>query len=250
MNCEEANHLLDAYLDGELDLGQRLELEPHLSLCPSCQNLLQESEEFQSFFAATAPRFKAPPQLRAKVLAKMQSEQAKQNLAFLRQPWVYAAAVLVLGLCALTIFIPDNAKEVSGQAVARYTRSLAADHLVDIASSDQKVLKAWFAAKLKFTPPLADLQAPEYSLMGGRVDVIQNRPVAALVYERDKRIATLFCWPPNNGLLSMSNHFIEGYNVYTWGNAKCNYIVVSKLDKHQTDAFVDSLRARGESGSY
>ena len=249
MNCEEANHLLDAYLDGELDLGRRLELEPHLSLCPSCQTLLQESEEFRSFFAATAPRFKAPLQLRAKVLAKMRSEQAKQNLAFLRQPWVYAAAV-VLSLSMASIFLPDKSKELSGQAVARYTRSLAADHLVDIASSDQKVLKAWFAAKLKFTPPLADLQAPEYSLMGGRVDVIQNRPVAALVYEHDKSIVTLLCWPPNNGLLSKSNHFIEGYNVYTWGNAKCNYIVVSKLDKHQTDAFIDSLRARGESGSY
>jgi anti-sigma factor RsiW len=117
-------------------------------------------------------------------------------------------------------------------------------------SSDQQVLRPWFAAKLTFTPPLADLQAPGYSLLGGRVDVIGNRPVAALVYQHDQSIVTLFCWPPNNGLLSKHNNLIHGCNVYTWGNSACNYIVVSKLDNHELQTFVDSLRARAESGSY
>jgi anti-sigma factor RsiW len=250
MNCEEADRLFDPYLDRELDPSQSLRLEEHLSDCPVCQSLVQECIDFRSFFKSNAPVYAAPPQLRASVLATVRRQRLKSELTFLRQPWIYAAAVLVLSLFALTILLPDNAKELSSQAVANYAQSLTTDHLVDIASADQQVLKSWFAGKLSFTPPLADLQAAGYPLLGGRVDVIQNRPVATLIYQHDKSIVTLFCWPPKNGLLSKGNHLIEGCSVYTWGNATCNYIVVSKLDKHELDAFVDSLRARGESGSY
>jgi anti-sigma factor RsiW len=250
MNCEEADRLLDPYLDRELDPSQSLRVEQHLSDCPVCQFLVQEWIDFRSFFRSNAPVYTAPPQLRTDILASVRRERLKSERRFLRQPWIYAAAALFLILAALTIFIPDNAKELSGQAVARHTQSLSANHLVDIASPDQQVLKPWFAAKLNFTPPLASLQADGYVLLGGRTDVIQDRPVAALVYQHDKSIVTLFCWPPKDGLLAKGDHFIKGYNVYTWGNAACNYIVVSQLDKPELDGFVDSLRARGESGFY
>jgi len=250
MNCEGVDRFLDLYLDRELDPIQSYQLEQHLNGCPSCRGLAQELQNFRSFFRCNAPVYLAPPKLRANVLAAVRREKPKSELTFFRRPWIYAAAVLVVGLCALAILIPDNAKELSGQAVARYSQSLATDHLVDIASSDQQVLKPWFAARLGFMPPLADLQAPGYTLLGGRTDIIQNRPVAALVYQHDKSSVTLFCWPPNNGLLSKSNYLIAGSNVYTWGNAKCNYIVVSKLDEHELESFVDSLRTRTESGSY
>jgi anti-sigma factor RsiW len=250
MNCEEADRLLDPYLDRELDPGQSLRLEQHLSDCPVCRSLVGEHLDFQSFFRSNAPVYTAPPQLRADILASVRRERLKSELRFLRQPWIYAAAALFLILAGLTIFIPDNAKELSGQAVARYAESLSANHLVDIASADQRELKSWFAAKLNFTPPLASLQADGYVLLGGRTDVIWNRPVATLLYQHQKSMVTLFCWPPKDGLLAKSDHFIKGYNVYTWGNTTCNYIVVSQLDKHKLDAFVDSLRARGESGSY
>jgi anti-sigma factor RsiW len=250
MNCEEADHLLDPYLDRELDPGQSLRLEQHLSDCPICRSLVREYADFQSFFRSNAPVYTAPPQLRTNVLARVRRERLKSELRFLRQPWIYAAATLFLILAALTIFIPDNAKELSGQAVTRYAQSLSANHLVDIASPDQQVLKTWFADKLKFTPPLASLQADGYVLLGGRTDVIQNRRVATLVYQHDKSIVTLFCWPPKDGLLAKGDYFIKGYNVYTWGNTACNYIVVSQLDRHELGAFVDSLRARGESGYY
>jgi anti-sigma factor RsiW len=250
VNCEEFDHVLDPYLDRELDPAQLIQLEQHLSDCPVCRSQVQECLDFRSFFRSNAPVYTAPPRLRTNILATVRRERLKSELAILRRPWIYAAAVLFFGLAALTIFLPDNAKELSGQAVARYTQSLTADHLVEIASSDQHVLGPWFATKLHFTPPLADLRAPGYPLLGGRADVIQNRPVATLVYQHRNSIVTLFCWPPNNGLLAKGNHFINGCDVYTWGNAACNYIVVSKLDKHETDAFVDSLRARGESGSY
>jgi len=250
MSCEELDHLIDPYLDRELDPSESLRLEQHLSDCPACRSFLQECLDFQSFFRSNAPVYTAPPQLRAKVLANVQHERQKSELTIFRRPWIYAAAALVVGLCALTILIPDHAKELSGQAVAQYTQSLNTDHLVDIGSSDQQILKSWFAAKLNFAPPLADLQAHGYSLLGGRVDVIGNRPVATLVYQHDKSIVTLFCWPPSNGLLPKHDNLIQGCSVHTWGNSTCNYIVVSKLDNRELQTFVDSLRARAESGSY
>jgi anti-sigma factor RsiW len=132
MNCEEAHRLLDAYLDRELDLRRRLELEQHLSLCLSCQSLAQELEEFQLLFLASAQTSKAPPQLRANVSAAVRRERAKHSFAFLRQPWVYAAAVVVLSLfLALNILLPDARGELSRHAVLRL-RSLAPDHPVDV----------------------------------------------------------------------------------------------------------------------
>jgi anti-sigma factor RsiW len=250
MNCEEADHLLDLYLDRELNPDQSLRLERHLSECPECRSRMEEYLEFQSFFRSNAPIYTAPPQLRTDVLATVRRERLRSELRFLRQPWIYAAAALFLILAAITIFVPDNTKELSGQAVSRYTQSLSANRLVDIASSDEQVLQPWFAARLNFKPPLASLQAAGYVLMGGRTDLIQNRQVATLVYRQGENIVTLFCWPPNDRLLSKGNYLIKGYNVCTWGNTTCNYIAVSKLAKHELDAFVDSLPARAESSSY
>jgi anti-sigma factor RsiW len=250
MNCEDVDRLLDPYLDSELEPSRQLRLEEHLRSCPACQSLALECQEFQSFFRENAPAYKAPPQLRSNVLAMFRRESSKQALTFLHQPWIYAAAVLAVGLCATTLLVPDSGKELSNQAVGRFAQSLANNHLVDVASSDAQVLKPWFTAKLNFTPPLVDLFASGYTLLGGRTDVIQNRSVATLVYGQAKNVVTLFCWPSNKEQISTGNHSIEGCNVSTWSNADCNYIVVSKMDKRKLDDFVDSLRGRAESGSY
>jgi len=251
MDCEEANRLLDAYLDRELDLRRHLELEQHLSLCLSCQSLAQELEEFRLLFMASAQTIKAPPQLRANVLAAVRREQAKRSFAFLRQPWVYAAAVVVLSLfLALNILLPDAEGELSRQAVLRHSYSLAPDHPLDVASANPRVVKSWLTVKLDFAPPVVGSPASGYSLVGGRVDVIQNRSVAALIYKHDNDVVTLFCWPPKKEHLSKRNHFIEGYHVRTWGNAECNYILVSKLSNRDMDEFVDAFRVRVQSGAY
>ena len=251
MNCEEANRLLDAYLDRELDLRRHLELEQHLSLCLSCQSLAQELEEFRLLFLASAQTIKAPPQLRANVFAAVRRERAKHSSAFLRQPWVYAAAVVVLSLfLALNILLPDAGEELSRQAVLHHSHSLAPDHPLDVASANPRVIKSWLTAKLDFAPPVVGSPASGYSLVGGRVDMIQNRSVAALIYKHDDDVLTLFCWPPKKEHLSERNHFIEGYHVSTWSNAECNYILVSKLSDREMDEFMDSFRVHVQSGAY
>jgi anti-sigma factor RsiW len=251
MNCEETKRFLDAYLDRELDLRRYTEVEQHLSVCPSCQSIAQELEEFRSLLRAGAQTLKAPPQLRANVLAAVRREQAKRSTAFWRQPWVYAAAVVILSLfLALRILLPDAGGELSRQAVLLHAQSLAANHPVDLTSANPQVVKSWLTAKLDFVPPVVGFPAPGYSLLGGRVAEIQNRSVAALIYKHDKDVVTLFCWPPKKQHLSKSDHLIEGYHVSTWSNAECNYILVSKLTDREMDEFVHSFRVHVQSGAY
>jgi anti-sigma factor RsiW len=249
MNCEEVDRFLDPYLDRELELSRQSQLEQHLNSCPACQSLAQECREFRSFLKENAPAYEAPPELKVNVLAMVRRKSAKPALTFLRRPWAYAAAVLVLGLCGISLFAPDRGKELSselsGPAVLHHSQSVAANHLVDIASADQEMLRHWFAAKLDFTPPLVDLLASGYTLLGGRTDVIQDRTVATLVYKHDENIVSLFCWPSNKEQLSSAARLVEGYHVRTWSNADCNYIVVAK-DKSKLDEFVDSLQGRPE----
>jgi anti-sigma factor RsiW len=251
MKCEEAGLLLDVYLDDELELGQRLEIEQHLSLCPSCRSLLHERKEFRFFFRASAPTYKAPPQLRTKVLATAQREKAKLTFALLSNPWVYAAAVFVLSLSlALNILFPDIGKEVSRQAVLRHSQSISADHLVDVASANPQVVKSWLTGELDFSPPVVGSPASGYSLLGGRLDVIQNRSVATVVYKNDKDVVALFCWPPKKEHLLTGDYFVEGYHACTWSNAECNYILISKLSRRETDEFMDSFRDQVQAGAY
>jgi anti-sigma factor RsiW len=251
VNCEDVDRLIDAYLDRALELKRQIEIERHLSRCQACQSLARQCEEFRSFFSANAPIYRAPPELRARILAMVPDEKVKPAYRFWREPWVYAAAAVLVTLCvALTILFPDNGKEFSDVAVLNHSRSLASNDLVDVASADPGVVKPWLTAKLDFSPPVVDLPGSGYRLMGGRIAVIRNRPVAAVVYKRKGDVVTLFCWPENRDLVSNGNYLIQGYHVCTWSNAECNYIVVSKLDSHELDQFADLFRDHIQSNPY
>ena len=238
-------------LNGELDYARWLQLEQHLALCPSCQSLVEERHEFRTFFAASVPMDKAPPQLKAKVLAAVRREAAEQKFSLLRQPWVYAAAVVIVSVfLALKILFPDAEKELSRQAVLLHSHSLSTPHLVDVASPNPTVVKPWLTARLGFTPPVAGAPSSGYSLLGGRVDLIHHRSVATLVYKHEKEVVTLFCWPAKKEHLSNSDRSIEGFHVSTWSNAQCNYILVSKLSNPAMNEFVHSFRATVQSHAY
>ena len=249
MKCEEVHHFIDTYLDGELDFARQTELEQHLANCPLCRSLLDEHKEFRSFFVATVSGNKAPPQLEAKILAAVWRPPTKERLW--RQPWVYATAVVAISVCVtLKILFPDAEKEFSREAVLRHSSALSTLHFVDVASANPAVVKPWLTARLDFAPPLLGSPASGYSLVGGRVDVIENRSVAALIYKHDNDVVSLFCWPPDKEHLSTSERSIDSYRVATCSNAQCNYVLVSKLSDRAVHDFMDSFRVRIQSGAY
>jgi anti-sigma factor RsiW len=250
MNCEEARHFIDTYLDGELDAARRAELKQHLAGCPSCQSVLEERRAFRAFFVAAVGGYRGPPQLEAKVLAAVRRVSTRK-FSLWWQPWIYATAVVVVSVfLALRILFPDAEKEFSRQAVLRHSRSLSALNLVDIASPNPVVVKPWLSARLDFAPPVVGSPASGYSLVGGRLDVIQNRSVATLIYKYNNDFVSLFCWPPAKEHLFKTERSIDGYRVDTWSDAECNYVLVSKLSHLAMHDFMDSFRVRIQSGAY
>ena len=248
MNCEEAELFLDAYVDGELELIPLLEFEKHQSGCSECQAALQERRQFRAFFNSAAPTYRAPPELREKILAITRREPAEaktkvRRFPLWRQFWLYAAALLVIGLSIVwMVFYGNQEHRFAEQAVSEYLRALFADHLCDVVSSDPKVVDSYLMAKLNFSPPAIDLASAGYQMRGARIDVVQNRRVATLVYQHDKELITVLTWPATSHRFAGSNQVINGLTICTWNDVNLNFIAVSPLSDAQLDHFIDVFR--------
>jgi mycothiol system anti-sigma-R factor len=242
MNCEEADRFLDAYLDGELEPDKRAELEQHLLECAECGEKLRRLREFRSFFAANAPHYPAPPELRNKVLARLEVQRKSNIMALARQPWVYVAALLIIGVAVAWLGLsPNSEKLIADQALANFKRAALLERVCDVASPDPGVVKPWFNGKLDFSPPVV-LPGLNFQMRGGRLDILENRKVAALTYKRDKDLVTVFVWPDAGKPLPEKSWEITGNSVCAWHAKEYNFIAVSNMDDRDMDVVVDQLR--------
>jgi anti-sigma factor RsiW len=162
MDCDEVRRILDAYVDGELDLTRQLDVETHLPGCVTCKDAAEDIANFCSLVRMNAPFYKGPPELKAKIRAALRKE-SKPRFRWFSQfslPLSYAAAALVLsfGLAwTWRTFSPGNDQEPIAQAIVNHARSLIAVHMVDVASSDQHTVKPWFTffrpLRISIDPP-------------------------------------------------------------------------------------------------
>lgn len=247
MNCNEAVDLVHGYLDGELDLVKCLEIEQHLCACPACKVQYDQVRELGSGIRAHAVYHAPPPALRARVVAALPREPGTSA----RSPawaWGGMAAALalftLLGLgFGLALLQPGADERLAREVVAGHVRSLMADHLMDIASSDQHTVKPWIAGKLDFSPPVKDLAAQGYALAGGRLDYLGERNVMALVYRRHGHVINLFVWPQATEADSgVRSDFRQGYSLAHFTRAGMAFWAVSDLNPEEFKAFVALLR--------
>ena len=129
---------------------------------------------------------------------------------------------------------------VEDEIVAGHVRSLLANHLTDVATSNQHVVKPWFNGRIDFSPPVVDLAATGFPLVGGRVDYIGGRVVAALVYRRSGHAINLFVWPAETPPEGPSQH--DGYNLLRWSAGGLAYWAISDLNPEELRDFESQFR--------
>lgn len=244
MTCEEAAPLLGAYADGELDLSTSIGFEAHLEACPSCRTQLEELWRFTTLVQETAPRFKPSPFLATRLRAALREEESTAGekgswLAWVPLSWIYYGIGGMIALVAIGVFLaePKPSTQLARDAISDHVRSLQVQHLLDVASTDQHTVKPWFAGKLDYSPPVIDLTTSGYPLIGGRLDVLDHRNVAAIIYQRRKHYINLFIWPAGPAPLGEKVYSQDGYRVFEWSKSGMNYIAVSELGEQELRDF-------------
>jgi anti-sigma factor RsiW len=241
MDCKKALLLLDAYLDGELDLSASLELEAHLAECAACRARREELAGLSRRLRAGLTKHAAPEDLRARMAQLTASPAAAPapkpapGEHWQRRPFMALAASVLLAVFAsggttYLLMRPTPEDPLAEEVVGSHIRSLMADHLIDVVSSDQHTVKPWFDGRLDLAPAVVDLKAQGFTLLGGRLDYIDRQPVAAVVYQRGKHLINLFAWPSSGGHPPLRAMTIRGYNVLTWTAGDLAYWAVSDVN--------------------
>ena len=192
MTCEESERDLDAYVDRELDAEHAAAVRDHVSGCAACHRRVAQRDALGRMVRG-APYYSAPDRLRQRVLDQTTRSRSVGRIL----TWAAAAMVVVSVGGGLTLLRSAQAGrgDIAELVVDGHVRSLMANHLFDVQSTDQHTVKPWFLGKLDFSPPVVDLAQRGFPLVGGRLDYLGGEPVAALVYQRQKHTINLFVCP-------------------------------------------------------
>jgi anti-sigma factor RsiW len=244
MNCEQARPLIEPYADGELDAAAILELEKHIHDCPACTQALRKAQGLGKALRQDALYFPAPAELRRNVKAGLRAQiEPKSRWNFGNWNWLNAlsagSAIACLALLlAVTLLRPGPRQELAREIVSSHVRSLMAGHMLDVVSTDQHTVKPWFNGRLDFSPPVKNLAEQEFPLIGGRLDYLGGRSVAALVFQRHKHVINLFIWPAQErDSKPVPVATIQGYNVLHWSEAGMVFWAVSDLNEKELMEF-------------
>src|SRR5437016_12059251 len=171
-------HLLEAYLDGELGFERTLEVEAHLASCRVCSSEVQSWKDIRPAIHATDLYRRAPAHLEDKLRKLLPQGRTERMPWFRRSIWAACGAAFATAVLLISFFVTRPAgPSLEQDIVTSHIRSLMADHLMDVVSTDQHTVKPWFDGKLAFAPPVQDFAADGYPLAGGRLDYLENRKV-------------------------------------------------------------------------
>ena len=255
MDCNDIRRLIDADVDGELDLVRHLEIATHLKSCPGCTQYAENARVRRSVLNKSLTRFRAPPELAGKISAALRTtipsvapvDSLAKKSTVIWPVWRVAglAATLAFGLFVGFGWGDGRARRnlLIDVAVEAHVRSLQVSHLTDVVSSDQHTVKPWFAGKLDFSPPVVDLASAGFPLAGGRLERIDEHPAAALVFHRRQHAINLFVWPANERASEARPSSRNGYHVLSWSQNGLNFLAISEIPADELEKFAADYRA-------
>jgi anti-sigma factor RsiW len=243
MACERADTLVHGYFDNELDAVRAAEFESHLEQCSECVAALDALESLRSTINVAQPYEKMSASFRKKILADL---HVKGSTAMVPSRvatdwrWLAVAAAFLLmiyGGWRVASLNLGNSREtlMASKIVDAHLRSLQPGHLEDVISTDQHTVKPWFDGKVDFAPPVRDFAEQGYPLQGGRLDVVDNRTVAALVYGRRKHVVNVFIWPTSEKDAAPRKGSIQGYQWIDWRKQGMEFYAVSDASAPDLD---------------
>jgi anti-sigma factor RsiW len=234
MACERADTVVHGYFDHELDALKAAEFESHLEQCPECVAALDALESLRSTINIAHPYEKMSASFRKKILADLHVKTPTVMApARVTTDWRWLAIaatflLLIFGGWRVALLGRGDSREImASKIVDAHLRSLQPGHLADVISTDQHTVKPWFDGKIDFAPPVRDFTEQGYPLQGGRLDVVDNRTVAALVYGRRKHVVNVFIWPTSEKDATPRTGSIQGYQWIDWRKQGMEFYAVS-----------------------
>jgi anti-sigma factor RsiW len=249
VRCTDAQTLIESYVDGELDAVHTVDIEQHLGDCSICAPRHQDVIELRSRIREEVPYFRASTDLQRRIMAIAREKRAETSRSQVPL-WAWSGAIAAVVLFALiTVGLVRRASEssreqmITQEIVADHLRSLMANHLTDVTSTDQHNVKPWFNGKLDFAPPVNDFAPEGFPLIGGRLDYLAGRPVAALVYQRRLHPINLFVWAaPEKYSEKATPQTRQGYSILLWERDGMTYCAISDLASDEMQTFAALLQ--------
>ena len=238
MTHEHFRLLVQRLADNELGRLRRMLAARHVGRCPSCAAEMESLLAMRAAIRSSLPFHRAPPGLPARIGGALPREQVPSR----SRPWFrvpslrFAGSGLAGALAgvALTVAVLHGGRSddaMLNAVIGGHLRSMMADHLTDVATSDRHTVKPWLSARLDVSPPVPELAAEGYPLVGGRMDYIDGHRAAAIVYRYEKHVINLFAWkttePGNSGFHLRES---DGFNVISWRADGVAYHAVSDVE--------------------
>nr|WP_041757481.1 anti-sigma factor [Bradyrhizobium sp. ORS 278] len=258
MTCDEAEILIHALADGELDAGHAREVEAHVATCARCAGELAAIRQMKQALSGADLTYKAPTALRERIEAALPDVQSTKvtplvppSRRSLLRGFAAGSALSALAATGLVAIVlrKDDKQRIEAEIVSAHLRSLQAGHLTDVISTDQHTVKPWFNGKLDVAPPVIDLTAEGFTLIGGRLDYVDARAIGAVVYRRRQHIINLFVAQTSSAERRAAKlDTIQGFNIRSWRDRGLSYWAVSDINADELNEFGERFeRAMGTS---
>jgi len=233
--CPDRELLLGALVDGELDAANVAMVEAHAARCEGCREELERLKAVRALLAAEGVRHTASPAFAERIgrMPELKRKSANDN----RLSWLGAAlgGAVAASLAMVALLPPAGQAIIDEQLVSSHVRSLQPGHLTDVQTTNQHIVKPWFNGKIDFSPPVPELADHGFPLAGGRLDSIDGKTVAAIVYHRRLHTVNLFVWPA--GRQSERAFAKDGFAVREWTRNGLRFAAVSDIPAPELQQF-------------